>query len=954
MKATLIFCCILSISFGRLSAQNCTLLTETTQKFGKDSLAYLESANKIIQTQDGNFLMAGSWNEKQGFLRKTKLAGDSLWQKTYRFGSMTVFNDLLEDESGNLVIIGTCTDCSPDSVSKILVLQIDANGVIISDTTYGALNKAATGQNIAATEDGGFVLTGFTQRGGFAGNSVHLYKFSANILYEWHQFYEKLYFDYGLSTIQTSDLGYAITGRGFNFGEVTYITYFKTDSLGSLIWSQKMVLDPEKKGVENKGTSVKQLPNDHLLITGTVYLDSSKGNQLFLAEVDIITGDTLRFQTFGNEYGDFGEDLHLLENGNIAIAGSQGRWASFNYAWILIVDSTFQEVTSYTYSLGLYNEALSMLPLSSDGSAFVFCGRRRYINVGMDAIYVSRYSPPRRARLDQFPLHKQLYARRLTNSTATVPISGSIDDSTETYQEMRLKVLRNDSTFLLIQAYPLSYTEGLASFSFSPQITVELNNFGFELYGFDGQKEYLEASAYEVVAGDVYLIQGQSNAVASASISGEVTNEINQSPFVRVFGSAGVNYEEKWFIGKGDVDPQTNGNTGQWGLRLASTIVEAQGVPLAIFNGAVSGSHLRQHLPDSTDRYAPASIYGRMLTRLEQAQLKENIRAIIFFQGETDGWFAAKDTSIQYTTRYKTDFLKLYEAWQEDFIFEKTYFFQTRMGCLIGEMWGGVTLQQNTIGNLQIMEAQRQIAEELPQIGIMSTTAVLHNGCHYPYTGGYEVLADRIYRLIARDLYASSDTLNIEPPAIKSAEYREDGNIVCTFQNPHDALLWQEGAEKDFILKGVQDSVLTGRIEGQQLILTLSANVAPNAISYAGHILSDTPFVTNTRGVGMLAFHKFPIINTVNTTPSKKKLHVSLFPNPITNGLAHLYVENTSYRNIQLKMFNTLGQLVLSKTFPLSMETQTYKISLSQSPGLYYIHLTADRSISKVLKVVLE
>ena len=48
----------------------------------------------------------------------------------------------------------------------------------------------------------------------------------------------------------------------------------------------------------------------------------------------------------------------------------------------------------------------------------------------------------------------------------------------------------------------------IVPFSFSPQIFAELNNYKIELYGFDGKNEYLEACAQEIVAGDLYLIQG--------------------------------------------------------------------------------------------------------------------------------------------------------------------------------------------------------------------------------------------------------------------------------------------------------------------------------------------------------------------------------------------------------------------------------------------------------------
>ncbi len=69
----------------------------------------------------------------------------------------------------------------------------------------------------------------------------------------------------------------------------------------------------------------------------------------------------------------------------------------------------------------------------------------------------------------------------------------------------------------------------------------------------------------------------------------------NISYFIRVY-ACGTTYSENllknnvWYIADGDVVSTSNGNSGQWGLKLARLLVDNLQMPIAIFNGANNGS----------------------------------------------------------------------------------------------------------------------------------------------------------------------------------------------------------------------------------------------------------------------------------------------------------------------------------------------------------------------------
>ncbi|MCU0385843.1 MAG: hypothetical protein MUE38_07430 [Flavihumibacter sp.] len=126
------------------------------------------------------------------------------------------------------------------------------------------------------------------------------------------------------------------------------------------------------------------------------------------------------------------------------------------------------------------------------------------------------------AQISSFPLDNQLYPRDLSTNRGTVTVSGSVSQTTN-YRQMRLYVYR-DGNWINSYTATLTYVNGTASYTFSVQIPAERNNYRFALYGATRWSENHIRTANNVVAGDAYIIQGQSNAVANLRGSGNTAN----------------------------------------------------------------------------------------------------------------------------------------------------------------------------------------------------------------------------------------------------------------------------------------------------------------------------------------------------------------------------------------------------------------------------------------------
>jgi hypothetical protein len=166
-----------------------------------------------------------------------------------------------------------------------------------------------------------------------------------------------------------------------------------------------------------------------------------------------------------------------------------------------------------------------------------------------------------------------------------VQTAGTVTDST-LYSQAKLKVRRN-GVLINTQVVPLVYVGNVAPFVINYALAAELASYTVELYFTKktAQTDTLLRTATDVVAGDVYIIQGQSNAEAK-QWSGDAN--VVQSPYIRVYGTGSeLGSDSTWYVAQGNGGRTTKGNAGQWGLRMARQIVDSNQVPVAIFNCAM-------------------------------------------------------------------------------------------------------------------------------------------------------------------------------------------------------------------------------------------------------------------------------------------------------------------------------------------------------------------------------
>ncbi|MBC8329401.1 MAG: hypothetical protein H8E31_11710 [Planctomycetes bacterium] len=434
--------------------------------------------------------------------------------------------------------------------------------------------------------------------------------------------------------------------------------------------------------------------------------------------------------------------------------------------------------------------------------------------------------------LSSGPVRGQLYPRDLVTGQATATVAGNVTQGG--WAAVRLEVTAGGRPHF-DQSHPLQYVNGAAPFSFAPVIQAGLVEYQFKLFLQGGGLQQQVGFVGHVVCGDVYLIQGQSNAVAGDGHGEGLANAESQSRWTRSFGTgalAGTADKPYWYLADGETGT-AEGSVGGWGIRLAQHIVERVGVPVAVLNGAVGATPIKWHQRDDLDHENLGTNYGRLLWRARTAGLDQHVRAVLWYQGEADG-------ATPYS-EYLYWFRELRDDWLEDFpATERIYVFQIHDGC--------------GVNGMGIREIQRQFADRFPGLSVMSTAGSGgHDGCHYRYSG-YRELGDRVARLVGRDLYGLPMPAAADAPNIRSARFTSAARdeIALDFRDPLEVLHLDPGIEAYLQVSGPE--VVTQASAGPgTLLLQLSGPTAATRVSWIGHEKGG-PWIRNRLGIGALTF----------------------------------------------------------------------------------------------------
>lgn len=382
------------------------------------------------------------------------------------------------------------------------------------------------------------------------------------------------------------------------------------------------------------------------------------------------------------------------------------------------------------------------------------------------------------------PANFQLYPRNVQDE-AIVKIAGTVTDPNIDQMCVTVYSRTEGGSNQLFEAQQCqSIGTGQSNFDFDITILAALQEYRFEIVAWNNGNFVCSEARDWVVAGDVFVLAGQSNATSGGCTQN--CSQYDKPYFGRSFGhftQALSNFTppynpagEAW----GRADCQWGGDNwaGYIGMELMNRIQDNQGIPVCLINGAVAGQTILNLLPSQTPSN-PANLnlsnnYDIFYHKCVQAGITNAVKGILWYQGESD---------MSRYNDYPGDFTSLYQAWEADFpSLERVYVYQLHP-------YG----THNATDADRFRDMQRTFPYLFPKVRLMATcgigeddhTCITWNGTfdagHYDFSGDV-ALANLMYPLIERDFYCGASLVDTDITS-PNIQWIERGSVFFSRSN---------------------------------------------------------------------------------------------------------------------------------------------------------------------------
>ncbi len=440
---------------------------------------------------------------------------------------------------------------------------------------------------------------------------------------------------------------------------------------------------------------------------------------------------------------------------------------------------------------------------------------------------------------DEKPLNGQFFARDDTGK-GYIYYNGSQDGSPDA---VFLKVYTTTGgTEVLYNSYSQALSGG--AYAFTAPIAAGKVTYKVVYGTSTGGVDTPLATVTDLVCGDAYIIDGQSNAVATDGLAADATN----SQWIRTYGQSGggwgnaVRNGTQWWI-------------GYWGFDLALNLSATHNLPICIINGAVGGTRIDQHQANPADHSAAGSsysIYASLLNRVAGAKLTHGIRGIFWHQGENNSGAAAPTGDWDYKS-YQQYFVDMAAAWKQDYPNVQRY--------IIYQVWPNPCSMGGREASDMLREVQRTLPRLFSKMSILSTLGLPgYLGCHFS-ADGYQAIADLTAPLVERDHYGATPAAAVTAPNLQRAYFTTSSRNEIALEFDQN-MFWNNSATSNFYLDRVGGQVTTGGATGHIVTLQLSGPTNAQTLDYVVDQYwngSATNLLTGTNAISALTFYAVPI-----------------------------------------------------------------------------------------------
>ncbi|MCF8434928.1 MAG: hypothetical protein K9G37_10665, partial [Crocinitomicaceae bacterium] len=350
-----------------------------------------EFAYSFQQTDDNGFIVAGrtfsfgtgGW---ECYMSRFNSNGDTLWTKTYGNVLYDELQDVDTTSDGGFIAVGHTTTTDWDG--NVYLIRTNANGIVLWSKEYGgSIGLSDKGYSVRETSDGGFIITGTTETYGSGGDDVYVLKVSSLGAVQWTTTIGSAgtvsVMDAGREVQETNDGGYIVVGYtsaiDINFSDVYLI---KLNSAGVVQW--KKTYGGNSYDI---GYTVQQTTDNGFIIGATTNSYGAGNWDAYLIKTDV-NGVLQWSKTYGKSGEDRAQCARQTPDGGYILCGRSTSFGlgSFDVA-LYKTDANGTLLWTKGYGSAGDDQGFYVRPI---GTSFVFCGYTVSFGAGSKDVFFAK------------------------------------------------------------------------------------------------------------------------------------------------------------------------------------------------------------------------------------------------------------------------------------------------------------------------------------------------------------------------------------------------------------------------------------------------------------------------------------------------------------------------------------------------------------------------------------
>ena len=284
---------------------------------------YADGFRGAVPTSDGGYIGVGytysfGAGDMDVFAVKTDAAGDTLWMRAYGGPSLDCGHSVCETDDGAYVIAGYTMSYGAGR-EDVYLLKIDTNGDTLWTRTYGGpgLDEA---RSACFTSDGYIVVAGKTESFGAGETDVHLLKINADGDTVWTRVFGRSGPDWAEGVCEMADGAYGISGTTGSFNTTLDAYTLKVDQMGTLVWETHYGSGTTYR--EDYGMGACALPDTGMVATGW-RTDQDNGDPCQASYLRLrATGMARSYRKYAHTYVEYGNSVCWTADEGALICGA--------------------------------------------------------------------------------------------------------------------------------------------------------------------------------------------------------------------------------------------------------------------------------------------------------------------------------------------------------------------------------------------------------------------------------------------------------------------------------------------------------------------------------------------------------------------------------------------------------------------------------------------------------